>query len=235
MVDVAPEPTFPSRRIVHGDALVWLAAHRAPANASVITSLPDISELPALDLTAYRGFFDAVVRALIAWLPPMQVAIFFQSDVCLDGVWLDKGYLVMRAAEAVGARLLWHKIVCREPPGSIARGRAGYSHLLCVSRALSAAPLRTLPDVLAQPGFKPWSKAMGVAACLLACQFLRAETDATLVVDPFCGHGTALAVANALGFDALGIDSSMRQCRAARRLRIGPTQLAGEGTPTAGG
>jgi DNA modification methylase len=42
------------------------------------------------------------------------------------------------------------------------------------------------------------------------------------VVDPFCGHGTVLAVANAMGFDALGIDLSVRQCRAARRLTLEP-------------
>jgi tRNA/tmRNA/rRNA uracil-C5-methylase (TrmA/RlmC/RlmD family) len=39
-----------------------------------------------------------------------------------------------------------------------------------------------------------------------------------VVVDPFCGHGTALAVANHFGFDALGIELSTRKVRAARRL-----------------
>ena len=45
---------------------------------------------------------------------------------------------------------------------------------------------------------------MGVEACRLACRFLREESETKLVVDPFCGHGTALAVANHFGFDALG-------------------------------
>jgi DNA modification methylase len=67
---------------------------------------------------------------------------------------------------------------------------------------------------------------MGVRACALACRFLRDETTTTLVVDPFCGHGTALAVANAYGFAALGIDRSARQCRAARRLTLTPEELA---------
>lgn len=66
----------------------------------------------------------------------------------------------------------------------------------------------------------PWSKAMGVEACRLACRYLLDETDTRVVVDPFCGHGTVLAVANALGLDAIGVDRSARQCRAARRLVV---------------
>jgi methylase of polypeptide subunit release factors len=61
---------------------------------------------------------------------------------------------------------------------------------------------------------------MGVMACRLACQFLLDETSARVVVDPFCGHGTALAVANAMGLDAVGVDRSARACSAARRLSL---------------
>jgi tRNA G10 N-methylase Trm11 len=39
------------------------------------------------------------------------------------------------------------------------------------------------------------------------------------VVDPFCGWGTALAVANALGMPAIGVDLSARMSRRARALR----------------
>ena len=46
------------------------------------------------------------------------------------------------------------------------------------------------------------------------------RTATRTVVDPFCGHGTALAVANAFGFHAIGIDTSARQCRAAKALRL---------------
>jgi hypothetical protein len=220
MTEAAPEAPAPSRRIVHADALTWLAETPADPRASVITSLPDVSELPEHDLASYRAWFDATAQRVIGWVPSSQVAIFFQSDVCAEGLWLDKGYLVMRAAEAQGASLLWHKIVCRKAPGTVVHGRASYSHLVCVSRGLRARPQRSLPDVLGDAGHKPWSKAMGVSACALACRFVRDETDATVVVDPFCGHGTALAVANALGLDALGVDRSARQCRAARKLRI---------------
>jgi tRNA G10 N-methylase Trm11 len=47
-----------------------------------------------------------------------------------------------------------------------------------------------------------------------------------VVVDPFCGFGTVLAVANALGLDAVGVDVSPRMCRRARTLQIDLTGRA---------
>jgi tRNA G10 N-methylase Trm11 len=55
---------------------------------------------------------------------------------------------------------------------------------------------------------------------------LKQDVRATLVVDPFCGHGTVLAVANALGLDALGVELSPRRCRAARALVVAASELA---------
>ncbi len=206
------------RTIVEAEALAFLRDHPAPPASSVVTSLPDVSELP-LDLAAWRAWFLAAAAQVIRWVPEEGVAIFFQSDVRHRGVWIDKGYLVMRAAEDAGAALVWHKIVCRKPAGTFSNGRATYSHLLCVSRP--PRPTRTMsPDVLPDAGAMPWSRAMGVEACRLACRYLLEETSTRTVVDPFCGHGTVLAVANAMGLDALGVDVSRRQCAAARKLTV---------------
>lgn len=57
---------------------------------------------------------------------------------------------------------------------------------------------------------------MGIAACRVACRFIAEETSSSLVVDPFCGRGAVLAVAESMGLDALGIDLNARRCRAAR-------------------
>jgi hypothetical protein len=208
------------REVVQAEALGWLAARAAEPGTSVITSLPDASELPALGFDGWRAWFVEAARRVIRWVPADGVAIFYQSDVRRGGTWVDKGYLVARAADDEAAPLIWHKIVCRRPPGTPTWGRASYSHLLCVARAERPAPRSSAPDVLAAAGFMPWSRAMGVEACRLACRFLRDETATRLVVDPFCGAGTALAVANLFGFDALGVDLSARRCRAARRLRL---------------
>ena len=218
MAPLAPSPAIPRRDIIEAEALAWLDDNPAPPASSVITSLPDVSEL-ALGFEAWRGWFRAAAQRVIRWVPDDGVAIFFQSDIRHHGVWVDKGYLVTGAAEDAGASLVWHKIVCRKPAGTCASGRATYAHLLCVSRA-PRPPRHPSPDVLPDAGRMPWSKAMGVNACRLACRYLREETGTRVVVDPFCGHGTALAVANAHGLDALGVDVSRRQCKAARRLVI---------------
>jgi hypothetical protein len=116
--------------------------------------------------------------------------------------------------------LLFHKIVCRKPPGTLTRGRASYSHLLGFARVLRPTLRNATPDVLPDGGFQPGVKSMGVLACVDACRFVIAETTTRTVVDPFCGWGTVLAVANALGLDAIGVDVSARMCKRARRLTV---------------
>jgi hypothetical protein len=155
------------------------------------------------------------------WVPADGVALFFQSDIRQQGVWIDKGYLIQRAAEEVGATLRWHRIVCRKPPGTRSLGRPSYSHLICVGMT-PHKDTRVLPDVLPDAGEMPWSRAMGVQACRLACEYLLAETQTQTVVDPFCGKGTLLAVANAMGLDAIGVELSKKRCRAARNLAVSP-------------
>ena len=208
----------PSRHIIQAEAVAWMAENPAPSGTSVVTSLPDVSEVPERGFEGWKTWFGEAARAVLRWVPEPGVVIFFQSDIRRDGTWVDKGYLVQRAAEAEGRTLLWHKVVCRVAPGTITHGRAGYSHLLCFSHAPRDSITHPGPDVLPDAGHKPWSKAMGVSACRLACRFLKEETDTRIVVDPFCGHGTVLAVANLYGFEALGVELSTRKVRAARRL-----------------
>jgi DNA modification methylase len=67
---------------------------------------------------------------------------------------------------------------------------------------------------------------MGVTACTVACRFIRDNTKTRTIVDPFCGRGTTLAVANELGFDAIGVDLGGKRCRFARNARIDASSLA---------
>jgi DNA methylase len=209
----------PSRVIVQGEALAWMASTAAAEGASVITSLPDVSELSELGFEGWRAWFMEAARRVIRWVPDSGVVIFYQSDVRHAGAWVDKGYLVMRAAEEEGASIAWHKIVCRRRAGTPTLGRASYSHMICVTRTLRA-PTKPTPDVLPDAGKMPWSRAMGVEACRVACRYLIEETSSRVVVDPFCGRGTVLAIANELGLDAIGVDTSAKRCRAARALAL---------------
>jgi hypothetical protein len=213
--------SVPTRSVHHREALAWLTEHPASGTESAVTSLPDVAEMPEHDFDSWRTWFDGAVKAVLAWVPPAGIAVFFQTDVLHRGVWVDKSYLVLRAAEGSGHSLVWHKVVCRTPPGSVRPGRAGYSHLLCLSRTVRPAFRSPLPDVLPAAGREVSQKAMGAFACELACRFVLEATPSRVIVDPFCGRGSVLSAANALGLDSIGVDRNARCCRAARRLERG--------------
>jgi hypothetical protein len=209
-----------SRVIHHADGIAWLNASALPADHAVVTSLPDHSELPALEVSAWKAWFAGTAELVCRQVADQAVAIFFQTDVKHQGTWIDKAYLVQRGAEQAGASLLWHKIVCRQPPGAITFGRPAYAHLLCFSRGLRLAAAQSSADVLPGLGSMPWSRAMGVDVCHAVARFLLRDTACRTVVDPFCGLGTMLAVANAHGLDAVGVELSRRRVEKARRLEL---------------
>ncbi len=207
-----------SRIVHHADAIAWLRGQGRLPGVSAITSLPDVSEV-GMKLTDWRPWFEDAAALVMQAIDPLGVAIFFQSDIKHAGHWIDKGAMVTRAAERMSLGMLFHKIVCRRPPGTTGFGRASYAHML----GFAAWPLReryARVDVLPDGGSKPGVKSMGVKACLDACRFVKNETPTRTVVDPFCGFGTVLAVANALGLDAVGVDIAARMCRRARELQI---------------
>jgi hypothetical protein len=90
-------------------------------------------------------------------------------------------------------------------------------HLL---QGLRSHPSHSTPDILPSPGDKTWTRGMGTAACAAACQYILQHTTTRTVVDPFCGHGTVLAVANALGLNAVGVELSAKRARQARQLKV---------------
>jgi hypothetical protein len=214
-------PPAPTRTVHEGDGLAWLdAAAPLPEDHAVVTSLPDHSELPALGIDGWRAWFvDAAARCCRA-VAPDAVAVFYQTDVKHAGRWIDKAHLVLSGADRAGAHLLWHKVVCRVPPGAITFGRPAYAHLLCLSRGLTLPPARSTPDVLPRLGEMTWARAMGREACEAVARFLRSDTLCRTVVDPFCGVGTMLAVANDHGLDAVGVELSRKRAERARGLRL---------------
>jgi hypothetical protein len=203
-----------------GDGVAWLAAEKLAPTHALVTSLPDHSELPQLGFPGWRDWFVATAELACRQVADDAVAIFYQTDVKHEGRWVDKAFLVSLGAERAGSALLWHKIACRVPAGTTTFGRPAYAHVLCFSRALRLAPAQASPDVLPQLGTMTWSRAMGVDVCHAIVRFLLAHTSCRVVVDPFCGVGTMLAVANAHGMEAIGVELSRRRARRARLLRL---------------
>lgn len=210
-----------AREVHVGDGVAWVRAHPFATHEAVITSLPDVSEV-GMSLADWRTWFVDAVATICAAVTDDAVAIFYQTDIKVDGRWIDKGHLVHLGADRGLAHLLWHKIVCRAPAGATTFGRPAYAHLLCVSRSLRCDPGRSSADVLPQMGHMPWARAMGTAACRVAVRFAERQAGARTIVDPFCGLGTALAVANAHGLDAIGVELSAKRARRARELVLAP-------------
>jgi len=208
----------PSRTVYCEEAIAWLRARAELGGASVVTSLPDVSELPALSLEDWREWFIDAAGLIVSRVPASGAAIFYQTDIKRAGRWIDKSYLVQKGAEQAGGHLLWHKIVCRVPAGQVTFGRPAYAHLLCFSRGLNAHPGRSTADVLPDLGEMTWARAIGLKACEVACRFVRDHTSTPTVVDPFCGVGTVLAMANQMGLHAVGVDLSLKRVRRARTL-----------------
>jgi len=205
-----------AERVVHcGDGVAYLAT-ALPADHAIVTSLPDHSEVPALGIDGWRRWFVDTVALACRAVADDAVAIFYQTDVKHDGRWIDKGHLVMSGVDAAGSSLMWHKIVCRVPPGTVTYGRPAYAHMLCASRNLRLVPGGSSADVLPALGEMSWSRAMGMAACEAAIGFIATHTACRTVVDPFCGLGSALVAANAAGLDAVGVELSRRRARKAR-------------------
>lgn len=198
----------------------WLTDRGTIAGASMVTSLPDTSGMPEVPFDEWRAWFADAVGRVVDSTPDEGVAIFYQTDIKRDGRWIDKGYMVHAAAERAGAHLLWHKVVCRKPPGTATFGRPGYTHMQCFARELRIDIARSSADVLPGTGEMTWSRAMGAKACEFACKFILDQTTTRTVVDPFCGRGTVLAVANRMGLNAVGVELSRRRCKHARSLQL---------------
>jgi len=198
--------------------------HPSLPGTCAITSLPDVSEVP-LSLPEWRAWFIDAARNVIDCVPPESAAIFFQSDIKKQGHWIDKGALVSRAVEEAGAHHLFHKIICRRPAGTLTYGRPAYTHLIAVSKAFVCPEVLPIPDIITDPGSQPWVRAMGIRAAAHAVRFARDHLRVNTIVDPFCGVGTVLAVANALQMNAIGVDLSRKRCAHARRLQVNVSEL----------
>jgi len=208
------------RTVYVADAVEFLKQQKILPGCSIITSMPDVSEFPQFSVEEWKNWFVDTAELILSKLSPEGVAIFYQTDIKKDGVWVDKGYLVQKAAERARCETLWHKVVCRTAPGNITFGKPAFSHMLCFSKGVKLNLKKASPDVLPQAGATTWTRGMGLEACQLACRFILENTKTQTIFNPFCGHGTVLAVANEMGLSAIGIELSANRARKARSLTV---------------
>lgn len=230
------------REIICEDALKWIDEMQSfPFGAMVFTSLPDMSEVVEFlgpRFEDWEQFFMKAVRQILAALPLNGVAVFYQTDVRLaEKGQVSKAFLVLKAAQEVPqVRLKWHKIVHFGTIDQPTWNAVQFTHLLCfakgpqeVARVGCQGPDdevvdlgSTIPDVLERgpkPSLRKGACCMGLNATMAVLKrATRRLPGLHTVIDPFCGAGTVLAVANEFGLDAIGVDISPRRIKQAQRL-----------------
>jgi hypothetical protein len=209
-----------SRVVVTGDTVAWLQLPHERSGWSVVSSIPDVSELGVSD-AVWRAFFTDMSGALFKLVDDGGLLALIQTDVRTDGHWVDKSALVTTGVHAAGGELLARKIICRRPAGTCSTKRAAYSQLLVYGRGpLNPALPDTVPDVIADGGPVTWTRGVGLYAARAAIDVVRRFAPATTtIVDPFCGEGMILAVANDRGLRAIGVERHSKRAEQARRLR----------------
>ena len=175
----------------------------------IVTSLPDADEI-GLGFSAWTVWFRSALRLCLAYGNPV---VFYQTDRRSRGVLHSKAYLVLEAAVSAGADVLWHKIVLRRSLGLVELRRPGFAHLIAVGRGVG--PGRATPDVL-DVGRTLYANGMSIPATEVAVDFVGERAEG--ILDPFCGYGTVLRVAEARGYPAVGVDIDPAQVERARTV-----------------
>lgn len=211
----------PSRIVECCDAIKWLMSYQKSDHTSFVTSLPDISEFSNFSLKEWKDWFVKTAGLILSATSDDGVSVFYQSDIKYKGEWVDKAYLISKAAEERGHTLLWHKIVCRVAPGISTFGKPAYSHIVCFSKNIRLENVsKSTPDVIEKLGEKTWVRGIGLENCLMISKFIATETTSKKIIQPFCGEGSILAAANMYGLDSLGIERSSKRAEKARHLQI---------------
>lgn len=213
--------TIQTTRLVHcDDAIAWLNNFGETSGHSFLGSLPDISEFPGYSLKQWKDWFQTCAELILTKTSPEGVTIFFQSDIKHEGLWVDKAFIIQKAAEKLNHNLLFHKIFCRAQPGTIMFGRPAYSHMLAFSKTVVPDLAKSTADVIPELGEKTWIRGMGLEASLMASEFVMKHTSTRTLVNPFCGEGSVLAAANFAGLNAIGIERSPKRVEKARLLQV---------------
>lgn len=202
------------RKIICADAITWMQTDRNLG--SIVTSLPDMEEV-SMSEADYLVWFVMAARLCMRSTSPGHPTIFYQTDRLFKGKRISKAQLIMRAADAEGRQLVWHKIALRRDAGKIDLRRPGYSHLICFGDEKVTAGKAT-PDVFNMGG-QLYPNGTGIQAATVALQ--AALRHGPRVCDPFCGRGTIPAIAEALGFEkVIGVDIDPAQAAAAKATRL---------------
>jgi hypothetical protein len=199
----------------------------------------------------YKEWFKDMVKQLMVRLAVGNYVVLLQSDARMMNnkqeayEWLDKSHLANAAADETGCTLVWHKILLTgKDAHKRSTGRPCFSHLVCFVKNPPSEPVTHLctiqeatankiahrtsyfaiPDIFYR-GEMLWPKGIGLDSCYVGVMFLKHIGKAEVILDPFCGIGTVLAMSNVLGVNAKGVEISGSRCRKSKKLVIKEEQL----------
>lgn len=187
----------------HGDSIEWLKEQPDASLDTVITGIPDLSEITDYtpdNMENYRGFVAEVVQLLAAKVRPDQFIIFIQTDRRRDGVWIDKAFEIQTVMKSQGVPLRFHKIIINKK--GIDLYRVGFSHVLAFSR--SARYSKRMPDIF-EAGFRLWANATPLTPVVALMELMQRQ-GVRRIIDPFAGLGTVGLVANIYGIRSWNIE-----------------------------
>jgi hypothetical protein len=170
-----------------------------------------------MKLTAkpYEEFFRRAAKTCLQAVRDDGYCIFLQTDRKHHG-WIDKGFFLTDEAYQLGFHMVWKKISLTRDVGKADLFRPTYSMMYCFTKKGKVG--KVFPDVVLS-GEKTYTHGFGVDAVSLGVEYAKSQ-GVKKVVDPFCGSGTTLAVANAYGLEATGIEISKRYCEMSRKLKL---------------
>lgn len=170
-----------------------------------------------LPMEGWVAWVEETCRVLIDSLAEQGTIVFYQTDRKYKGVLIDKKTLISKCFHQEDFVTVFSKIVLKQKPETINLFRPTFTNLFGFSREPGTG--RATADVI-NAGAMMYKNAMGLNACRTAVEFIQNKTGANTIVDPFCGQGSVLAIANDMGLGAIGVDIDAEQVAKAKKLYI---------------
>lgn len=221
-----PEPYFENDGVTlyRGDCREVLPYFRSDEFEFALTDPPY--------LVSYTGRWNAELRAIQGDSDPSWIGIAFSElwrvlkpdALCLSFYGWPHADIFLGTWKAIGFRPVSLITFIKPHWGFGHFTRAQHETAYLLAKGHPAQPIRAISDVLkwehTGPLLHPNQKPVGAISKLLATY---AGSSAS-VVDPFCGSGTTLVAARALGLRAVGIEIEERFCEVAA-LRLSQQRL----------
>ena len=205
----------PSKEIIQADACKWL--YKNKGLGAVITSPPDAEEVNK-SIEDWREWFLMAVELCFTATKKDTPTIFYVTDRKHNSEVISKPEIIFQAARNLKRKLMFHKIALRKPVNSVELHRPSYTHLLAFNTINKAYPTNIQGADVFERGKVIYKNAMGLSAAITSVKYAKLFTDT--IINPFCGSGTVLAVAETYGVNSIGIELLDEQIKLSKGIKI---------------